>query len=251
MPYKHGRPVIDFSFFFRFASAVGLYMTIPIAFLINYMMHFTKFKNRFRLKNIRRAVTVSNHTTLLDPVKIGVLILPCLGFYTMLEATVESPFLGTFTRILGGVPIPRGVSGIRKILSICDRAFKYRKILHFYPEGECYLYNQKINDFKTGAFFIAAEMDIPVVPLVTVFSEGPFRPRSFLGRDRPLETLVILEPVYPSIYVKRDEKGEFTAESIRDFAQAVRLKMQEEIDRRGGTSAFFRGRMERMKGINA
>jgi 1-acyl-sn-glycerol-3-phosphate acyltransferase len=218
--------------------------------LVTYLMHRTKYKNRFRLYGIRKAVTVSNHTTFFDPVKICGAVLPRQIFQTMLEATVEFPFLGTFTRLLGGVPIPRGKTGYRKIFEICERAFKYRRFLHFYPEGECYLYSQKIEEFKTGAFKIAAELDIPVIPMVTVFSEGAFRPWSFWGRTLPLETLVVLEPEYPSRYIKRDEKGELTSDSIREFAQSVRGKMQAEIDRRGGSSAFYRGQMQRIKGIN-
>jgi len=177
-------------------------------------------------------------------------MLPSLMFHTLLEVTVEAPILGTFTRILGGVPIPRGITGYKKILEICERAFKYRRFMHFYPEGECYLYNQTINEFKPGAFYIAAEFDIPVVPLVTVFSNGFFRPWSFLGRSAPVETLVVMEPEYPSHYVKRNEKGELIIDSVRDFAEAVRKKMQAEINKRGGSSAFYRGKMERIKGIH-
>jgi len=250
MPYKHGRPIIDLSPFFRTASALGFYMTIPLAFLMNYIHLFTRYKNRFRLYGIRKAITVSNHTTFFDPVKIAALVLPGLIYQTLLEATVESPFLGTYTRILGGVPIPRGIKGYKKILEICERAFKYRRFLHFYPEGECYLYSQIIHEFKPGAFFIAAELDIPVVPLVTVFKDGFFRPWSFLGRSAPVETLVVLEPEYPSHYVKRDENGDLLTDSVRDFAEAVRKKMQAEIERRGGSAAFYRGRLERLKGIN-
>jgi 1-acyl-sn-glycerol-3-phosphate acyltransferase len=135
-------------------------------------------------------------------------------------------------------------------LEISERAFKYRRYLHFYPESECYLYNQKIGEFKPGAFRIAAELDIPVVPLVTVFTDGPFRPWSFWGRSLPIETMVVLEPVYPSQYVRRDERGELSVDSIREFAEAVRQKMQTEINRRRGSSGFYRGRMERIKGVN-
>lgn len=250
MPYKHGRPVIDLSVFFRIASAACSYITIPIAFLINFLQFSTRYKNRFRLYGIRRAITVSNHTTFLDPAKIAFFVLPSLIYQTLLEGTVEFPVLGTYTRILGGVPIPRGIKGYKKILEICERAFKYRRFLHFYPEGECYLYNQTIKEFKPGAFLIAAELDIPVVPFVTVFKNGFFRPWSFLGRSVPVETLVVLEPEYPSSYVKRNENGELSSDSVREFAEAVRKKMQAEIDRRGGSSAFYRGKMERLKGIN-
>jgi 1-acyl-sn-glycerol-3-phosphate acyltransferase len=250
MPYKHGRPVVDSSFTFRLASAWTFYLVIPIAMAFNFIQHFTRYKHRWRVYGLRKAITVANHTTFLDPVKIAWLVLPRLIYQTLLEATVEFPFLGTFTRLLGGVPIPRGKTSYRKIFDGCGQAFKYRRYLHFYPEGECYLYNQHIREFKQGAFRLAAELDIPVVPLVTVFSEGPFRPRSFWGRSLPLETLVVLEPEYPSRYVRRDENGELSVDSIREFAEAVRQKMQTEIDRRGGSSAFYRGHFERIKGLN-
>ena len=250
MPYKHGRPVIDLSPWFRMASAWAFYLTIPIAMLFNVLQHATRYKHRWRLYGIRRAITVSNHTTFLDPVKISFLVLPRLIFQTLLEGTVEFPVLGTYTRLLGGVPIPAGRNGFRKISEICNKAFKYRRYFHFYAEGECFLYNQKINKFHSGAFRIAAELDIPVIPMVTVFSEGPFKPWSFWGRSRPKETLVILEPEYPSNYVRRDSKGEFTIRSISEFAEAVRQKMQYEIDRRHGSGAFNKGQMERIKGLN-
>lgn len=250
MPYKHGRPVIDLSVFFRIASALTFYLCFAIAFLITFLQHFTRYKHRWRIYGIKKAITVSNHTTFLDPVKITGLVFPRLIFQTLLEGTVEFPVLGTFTRLLGGVPIPRGKTGFRKIAEICEKAFKHRRYLHFYPEGECFLYNQNIREFKPGAFRIAAELDIPVVPLVTVFSEGPFKPWSFWGRSLPYEKLVVLEPEYPSKYVRRDSDGDISGESIREFARAVRQKMQNEIDRRHGTNAFSRGQMERMKGIN-
>ena len=250
MPYKHGRPAIDLSFPFRAASAWSFYLTIPWAMLINIMQHSTRYKHRWRIYNIRKAVTVSNHTTFFDPVKISVLVLPRLIFQTLLEATVEFPVLGTYVRTLGGVPIPRGKTGYKKFLENCRRAFKYRRYLHFYPEGECFLYNQQIREFRPGAFSVAAELDIPVLPMVTVFSQGLFRPWSFWGRSLPVETLVVLEPEYPSRYVRRDENGEILKDSIDEFAKAVRGKMQREIDRRGGSNAFFRGRMERIKGLN-
>jgi 1-acyl-sn-glycerol-3-phosphate acyltransferase len=250
MPYKHGRPVVDSSLPFRLASAWTFYLVIPIAMTYNFIQHFTRYKHRWRIYGLRKAVTVANHTTFLDPVKIAWLVLPRLIFQTLLEATVEFPFLGTFTRLLGGVPIPRGKTSYRKIFDGCVQALKYRRYFHFYPEGECYLYNQRIREFKQGAFRLAAELDIPVVPLVTVFSEGPFRPRSFWGRSLPIETLIVLEPEYPSKYVKRDDNGDLSVDSIREFAEAVRQKMQAEIDSRGGSSAFYRGHFERIKGLN-
>jgi len=251
MPYKRGRPVIDLSLWFRLASAWTFCAVVPtIAWLFNFMQHGTRYKHRWRLRGVPRAITVSNHTTFFDPVKIANLAFPRLVFQTLLEATVLSPVVGTLTRLLGGVPIPMERAGYRKIADVCERAFKYRRYMHFYPEGECFLYNQRIMKFHSGAFKIAAELDVPVIPMVTVFSAGRFKPWSFLGRSLPLETLVVLEPEYPANYVRRDSKGAVSYKSVKEFAEAVRLKMQAEIDRRGGTQAFFRGQMARLKGLN-
>jgi 1-acyl-sn-glycerol-3-phosphate acyltransferase len=250
MAYKHGRPVIDSSLAFRLASSWTFYVVFALAKIVNFMQYSTRYKHRWRLYGHKKAITVSNHTTFFDPVKIAGLPWPRLIYQTMLEATVEFPVLGTLTRLLGGVPLPRGRTGLQKIIESCAAAFKHRRYLHFYPEGECFVYNQQIMEFKPGAFRIAAELDIPIIPLVTVFSEGLFKPFSFWGRSIPRETLVVLPAMYPSTYIKRDENGELTTESIRNFAESVRQRMQKEIDIRHGTSAFYKGQMPRIKGLN-
>jgi len=177
-------------------------------------------------------------------------MMPRRTWQTLLEVTVETPILGTFTRLLGGVPLPPGHLGLQRILDASKTLFRYRRFLHFYPEGECYLYSQEIREFKAGAFLVAAELNIPVIPLVSVFSEGLFKAGSFWGRCLPREKLVVMDPVYPSDYVRRNAQGELDMDSVREFAEAVRRLMQDEIKARRGSSAFYRGRLERIKGIN-
>jgi 1-acyl-sn-glycerol-3-phosphate acyltransferase len=241
MAYKHGDPPINTSIFFRAAAALTFYPVWCLAqFLINGIMHRTRYVNCGILRACRRAILVSNHTTFLDPVLMSGAALPHLMWQSLLEATVETPFLGTFTRLLGGFPIPRGYS-IQQLKAVCETGFRYRRFIHFYPEGECYLYNQRIQPFKDGAFYLAAALDVPVIPMVTVFS-GVSR--------RPKETLVVLEPVYPGAYIRRNSAGRINMQSVREYASAVRVIMQAEIDRRGGTQAFFRGKLQRIAGIN-
>jgi 1-acyl-sn-glycerol-3-phosphate acyltransferase len=77
--------------------------------------------------------------------------------------------------------------------------------------------------------------------MVTVFSGASRRPK---------ETLVVIEPVYPGAYIRRNSVGRINMQSVREYASAVRVIMQAEIDRRGGTQAFFRGKLNRIAGIN-
>jgi len=250
MPYRRGRPLIDISIPFRIAAALTFYFIWPIGQLINLVMFSTSYADRRKLQGIKQAVLVSNHTTFLDPVKISGAMLPRRTWQTLLEVTVESPVIGTLTRLLGGVPLPPGPSGLQRILETSKTLFRFRRFLHFYPEGECFLYNQQIREFKPGAFLIAAELDIPVIPLVTVFSGGRFKPHSLLGRILPREKLVVMDPVFPSACIHRNEKGELDTDSVRNFAETVRKLMQAEINTRQGSSDFYHGRLERIKGIN-
>ncbi|MDR2177323.1 MAG: 1-acyl-sn-glycerol-3-phosphate acyltransferase [Treponema sp.] len=250
MPYKHGQALIDNSLPFRLASALTFYPVFSIAHIVNIIQYSTSYENRDKLLRHRRAILICNHTTFLDPVKMGGAVWPRRVYQTMLEATVEFPVLGTFIRLLGGVPIPRGGNSLAMLQAAASTAFRFRRYLLFYPEGECYLYNQKIRKFRPGAFYLSAHLDIPVIPMVTVFSGGKYKPYSFFGRAFPREKLVVLDPVYPSGHIKREANGEISTDSIRDYAQAVRSLMQAEIDRRGGCSAFYRGRMDRIRGLN-
>ncbi len=250
MPYRRGRPLADISIPFELASAITFYLIWPIAELINFIFFSGTYENRRKLKPFKKAVLVANHTNAFDPVHLSGMVLPNRTWHTMLEATVLSPVLGTLTRLLGGLPLPMGMSGLQRLLQFAETGLKRRRFILFYPEGECYLYNQEIKDFKPGAFYISASLNVPVIPLVTVLKEGCCKRGTFWGRPFPKQVSVALDAVYPSDYVKKDENGDFTPASIREFAEAVRQKMQQEIYRRGGTMAYYKGQMERMKGIN-
>ena len=56
--------------------------------------------------------------------------------------------------------------------------------------------------------------------------------------------------IHPAQYIRRDENGEISGESVKEFAEAVGQIMQKEIGRRGGTGVFFRGSMKRINGVN-
>jgi 1-acyl-sn-glycerol-3-phosphate acyltransferase len=257
MRYKKGGPLIDNSLFFRLCSTLTFYPVWHIAQLVNIILYSTSYEDRGKLHKYKgRAILVSNHTTLLDPVLVSGAMLPERTWHTMLERTVEAPFLGTFTRLLGGLPLPPGGGGIERIIASSEDIFKYRRFIHFYPEGECYVYNQEIMPFKTGAFFVAARLGLPVFPLITVFSEGLLKPKAPFARKFPKERLVVLDPVYPSAYIKYNSDGSIAMPSVKEFAAAVYNMMRNEIvkrrelNNREGTQAYFRGRMPRMRGIN-
>ena len=195
----------------------------------------------------------------------------------MLEETALIPHLGTFVRLLGGVPIPEHHASVRTLETAVQQALQDLGFIHFFPEGECYRRNQKIRPFHPGAFFLACRLRVPVVPLTTVLYERQWFGKSsfsILGRTLRLPlrvTIVIGEPLYPAdflgicLHTVRSDSGSFksaefcktpysgkveTVASLRDAAKDmsryVRELMQETVDREGGCKTIYSGKMPRI-----
>ncbi len=244
MPYRKGRPIIDTSIFFRIASTLTFYPTFIIGYVIYYVLYRSSIIGRKKLKNIKKAILVSNHTTFLDPLLMSAVVFPRCTYHTLLEETVLFPYLGTLTRLLGGLPVPVGIRALHNLPKQCEKGFSFRRTIHFYPEGECFLNNQTVNPFQPGAFLVSAELNIPVIPLATVFNE-----RS--SGKKPKINLYILDPIYPSDFnCVNKETGKANLKAVRRFADHVKDVIQKEIDTRGGTNKFYKGHLERIAGIN-
>ncbi|MFI3256777.1 MAG: 1-acyl-sn-glycerol-3-phosphate acyltransferase [Spirochaetales bacterium] len=244
MPYRKGRPIIDRSIFFRVACALTFYPIIILAYAVYLVLYRSRIIGRTKLQKIKKAILVSNHTTFLDPVLMSAVVFPRCTYHTLLEETVLCPFLGTLCRLLGGVPVPMGIRALHNLPQQCEKGFAFRRYIHFYPEGECYLHNQDVQAFHPGAFLVAAESDIPIVPLATVF-----RPRN--GGKKPQVFLYVLDPINPKDFqCKNENTGEVNLRAVRRFAEHTRTVIQNEIDKQGGTRRFNKGAMKRIAGIN-
>ncbi len=243
MPYKKGRPLIDTSIFFRIASSLTFYVLMPIAYGVFFALYHPSFKGRSKLHNVKKSVLVSNHTTFLDPVLMSAVVWPRSTYHTLLEETVLFPVLGTYTRLLGGVPIKYGMRGLHELPKECKKGLKYRRTIHFYPEGECFVNNQEVKPFNPGAFLVSAELNLPVFPLATVFTENK--------NGKPKITIYVLDPIYPDTFNCVDtETGKINLKAVRRFSEHVRQTIQNEIVFRGGTQKYYKGQMKRIAGIN-
>lgn len=244
MPYKKGRPLIDTSIFFRMASYLTFYPIEIIAYPIFYALYKPKIKGRSKLKNLKKSILVSNHTTFFDPVLMSAVVWPRSTYHTLLEETVLVPVLGTYTRLLGGAPIKYGMKALHELPNECKIGLKHRRTIHFYPEGECFINNQNVQPFNPGAFLVSAELDVPIVPFATVFVESK-------NKRKPKIELYVLDPIYPSEFgCINPETGRANLKAVRRFSEHVRQVIQNEIDFRGGTQKFYKGQMERIAGIN-
>jgi 1-acyl-sn-glycerol-3-phosphate acyltransferase len=246
MAYIRGNKITAFGASFL-PTVVMFHFTLQLARAVNWLVYRLRIKGREHLRQIQSGLLVSNHTLVVDPGIIAHVILPRRTYFTMLEETACIPLLGTFVRLLGAIPIPSSSSTMR----ILERAIRKNlgdlHFLHVFPEGECHLWNQQIQDFQPGVFFLACRLQLPVVPITTVLHQQRWLGRvsfHFARREvrvPPRVTVVVGEPIYPS----GKQGGSVKREAV-ELSHKVRSIMQRTIDSEGGSKSLSRGPMPRI-----
>ena len=91
-------------------GALVFQIVLFIVRLVDWSVFRLTIRGRENLRRVDSAFLVSNHTLVVDPGVIAHVIRPHRTYFTMLEETALIPYLGTFVRLLGGVPILRSSS---------------------------------------------------------------------------------------------------------------------------------------------
>ncbi len=217
MAHTKGAPIIVYTP--RFLPFVVIFHIVLTAVRIfDWTIYGIRIRGREHFRGLKTAVIVSNHTLLLDPGIVAHAIRPRRTYFTMLEETALIPWLGTFVRLLGAVPIPERPNALRELEGAARTAFHQLGFIHFFPEGELWRENQQLQPFHPGAFLIACRLGAPVVPVTTVLHQRLWRGKSTVrlpGRTvrlPPRITIVIGAPVPPP------EGGRSTARAAREMA---------------------------------
>jgi 1-acyl-sn-glycerol-3-phosphate acyltransferase len=246
MSYTKGAQIIGFTP--RFIPFIVVFHAVLAAVrLFDRVVYRVRVTGREHLRRLDSAIIVSNHTMLFDPGIIAHAIRPRRTYFTMLEETALIPFLGTFVRLLGAVPIPDHPGSLRALDDAARDAFRQLGFIHFFPEGELCLGNQQLQPFHPGAFLLSCRRGMPVLPVTTVLHQRFWRGKNTIrlpGRTvrlPPRITVVIGAPVSPP-----PSTGRAASRDAREMSRAVQEIMQETIDHRGGSKGMSRGLMPRL-----
>jgi 1-acyl-sn-glycerol-3-phosphate acyltransferase len=246
MAYKRGDKIALFSASFLPARLM-YHFTMLLVRVVDWLIFRLKIEGREHLRHLHSGLLVSNHTLVLDPGIIAHVIRPRRTYFTMLEETACIPLLGTFVRMLGAVPIPAKTSAMRILEKAVRSDLKDLPFVHVFPEGDCYLWNQQIEKFQLGAFYLACRLKLPIVPITTVLLK-----RSWFGRESlnfaghtvripPQVKVVVGEPLYPN-----GRHNSSVKRAAQDLSQQVRTVMQHTIDQQEGCKDLSKGRMPRL-----
>ena len=243
MAYRKGARIIGFAP--PFPPFILLYhLVVALVRVFDWLVYRVRIKGRENLPRSGGAVLVSNHTLLLDPGILAHAIRPHRTYFTMLEETALIPFLGTFVRLLGGVPIPERPGALLALDAAARTAVRELGFIHFFPEGECYRKSQVIQDFHPGAFLLASRLNLPLVPITTVLHETRLKD-IFLP---PRVTIVIGTPVLAPLRLLpvTGQDGASLKRAAKNLSQQVRASMQATIDLERGSKTLYKGIMPRL-----
>jgi 1-acyl-sn-glycerol-3-phosphate acyltransferase len=255
MAYTRGANIINFAPEFPPFTIVFQFV-LALVRLIDWLYYRIRITGRENLRAAGAAVLVSNHTLLLDPGIIAHAVSPHRTYFTMLEDTALVPFLGTFVRLLGAIPIPESSGALRTLDAAARVALSRLGFIHFFPEGECYRGAQDLHPFHPGAFLLACRLRVPIVPVATVLHEQRWLGRSsfhLFGRTLrvpPRVSIIVGSPVQPPTDLDAPLNAQGSGFALKRAARALSRQVQESmqsmIDRAGGSRSFYRGVMPRL-----
>jgi len=116
----------------------------------------------------RPCVLIGNHQSELDVLLLGT-IFPRYCSVTAKSSLARTPFLGWFMSLSGTVFIDRADSkGARKVFDgAAEEMKRWKQSVFIFPEGtRSYADGPEMGAFKKGAFHLAVQAGVPVVPVV-------------------------------------------------------------------------------------
>jgi len=120
------------------------------------------------LKTTRPAVLIGNHQTELDVLMLGC-VFPKYCSVTAKKSLKNWPFLGWFMSLSGTVFIDRAnpKDARSAMAGAADEIKNNRQSVYMFPEGtRSYSKEPKLLPFKKGAFHLAVQAGVPIVPVV-------------------------------------------------------------------------------------
>jgi 1-acyl-sn-glycerol-3-phosphate acyltransferase len=186
------------------SNAFYYVIAIPALFLWTRVILGVRREGENRLPRVGGALTVCNHVHPLDSALVALALFPRRLVFTSAPVNLQNRWYGGLVRLLGGVAVPRTASGLWLFFSEMELFLANGRIVHFFPEGELKPYDTSLRDFKPGAFHLAAQARVPVVPLSIRFTP-PTGIRRMLRR-KPTMVIVLGEPIEPTMTDPRGDR---------------------------------------------
>ena len=207
-----------------FANIFYYIVAVPILFVVDKVFFDYKVVGKENIAKVPGGkITISNHIHYLDCTMNGFVNLPDYSYFITLESNCEIPVVGALVKLLRGIPIPTKIEEKKGFDKYIAKLLSEGETVHIYPEGEMRLYDQELLEFKKGAFAMAVESNVPIIPTV-ILTRKPHGIYKYI-KTKPLITHVVLEPIYPDLSIENK------LERIKKLKKEAYYKMQEVLEK--------------------
>jgi lysophosphatidate acyltransferase len=137
------------------------------------------------LNKTRPAVIVGNHQTELDVLMLGCMF-PKYCSVTAKASLKWVPFLGWFMSLSGSIFLHRTNSkdSREKMRGAADEIRNKRQSVYMFPEGtRSYAKEPSVLPFKKGAFHLAVQAQVPIIPVVVANYSHIYYPKGFIFKS--------------------------------------------------------------------
>ena len=219
----------DFKFIRRgviwriFAFIAYYVIAVPLVYLVSKLYLGLKFENRKAVKKVGKSgfFLYGNHTRGLDAFIPAMASFPKKAYVIANPDAVSIPLLKHFVMMIGCLPIPTELDGMRGFLAAVRERYAEGGAIGIYPEAHIWPFYTGIRNFRDVSFRYPVEEKAPVIAMVTTFRK---RRGLFALAKKPGMTVTLSEPMYPDPSLPpREAKRE-----LRDRAYDFMVKTSEE-----------------------
>ncbi len=152
----------------------------------------------------RPCIFMCNHVSNLDP-PVVLPSLPGRSAVLLKRELMRIPLLGTAMRMAMFVPVERSSSrdAAQRGVAAAARALKAGLHILVFPEGTRSV-SGRLSTFKKGPFFLAREMQAPIVPVAVSGTQGMMRKGSFAVYPG-VAKVELLAAIDPKDYLSRED----------------------------------------------
>lgn len=175
--------------------------------------------------SIHPAIFVANHSSNLDVITMCG-IFPRRGLVVAKRELEKVPLLGPFLRRAGNIMIDRrDAESAQATMRDAEELLRSREFSVFiFPEGT--RNHGEMRPFKKGAFHLAMNAGVPVIPIVCATTPRWIRGRE-MWKAKDVDVLIdVLEPLSPAAFSSIDEFRDTTEALMRERVGVLTAEVQ-------------------------
>ncbi len=169
-------------------------LAIPVGWIASRLIYGVRVKNRRALKQVKGSVFIYiNHTQSFHDAYMPLLLAhPRKNYVLVSPAAVSIPVARKLVPLLGGIPVPDSLTGMRRFVAALGRRSAEGAAITVYPEAHIWPFYTGVRPFPDTSFGYPVRLNTPVFAAATTY-----RRRRLLKNARPLINVTVSGPFYP------------------------------------------------------